>query len=124
MCGCSASYANMTGSGNEYIGLTPPAPKYGNAAGSEEKITTTGLPATGLPATGLPATATKLGQAADKAGGLLGQFKSVTDVFTGNTSATGVSEPAVEKKDKMIYLYVIGGLLVLVGIAFAIKKLR
>ena len=105
MCGCS-SYANM--SGNSYIGLTPPAPKYGNAAGTEDKITTT---------------ATKVGETAEKAGGVLGQIKSVTDVFTGKTSPQASSEASPEKQDKKVYLYAIGGLLLVVAIIFAIKKL-
>ncbi len=113
MCGCSASYANM--SGNEYIGLTRvPSNGYANTTGvagnPEEKVTTT---------------ADKVGAVTEKASGILGQIKSVTDVFSGKTTSTGSTEaPASEKKDKMIYLYAAGGLLVLVAIIFAIKKLR
>ncbi len=95
-------WGNATG----FVGVQDELPAYGNAAGDEDKAAQV---------------AEKVGTAADKAAGVLGTIKGLADSFKGGGDAA--TEVTVEKKPTQWYLYGIGGLVLLVAIVFAFKKL-
>lgn len=105
--------------GNEQYGLVPTHASFSGAEvaiGVEDFANSTGSENT------VSATADKVGDVASKATDLLGQVKSVTDVFSGKSSATTPDEVAPEKQDKKVYLYAAGGLLALLLVIFIVKK--